>query len=88
MNKSRPAVVSKSRPAKATRARICLVHPWFPIFTQKDAKLAVNYNYSYYNLPLSHIMIIARILDEDMLSLKQEKLRLSFLNMFPVFLIL
>ena len=31
---------------------------------------ASNYNYNYYNLPFSHIMIIVTILDEDMLRWK------------------
>ena len=47
---------------------MCLNQPRFLISTQKDGKLAANYNYNHYNLPFSHIMIIVIISDEDMLN--------------------
>ena len=60
-----PLQLSERRPA--TRARICLDQARFLISTKKDGKLAASYNYNYYNLPFSHIMIIVIISDEDML---------------------
>ena len=54
---------------RATRAHMCLNQPRFLNSTQKDGKLAANYNYNHYNLPFSHIMIIVIISDEDVLTI-------------------
>ena len=60
-----PLCLQKRRPT--TRAQ-----PRFLISTQKNGKLAANYNYNHYNLSFSHIMIIVIISDEDMLLICKE----------------
>ena len=60
-----PLCLQKTRPT--TRAQ-----PRFLISTQKNRKLAANYNYNHYSLPFSHIMIIVIISDEDMLLICKE----------------
>ena len=44
----------------------------FYLPSEEVAISAANYNYNHYNLPLSHIMIIVIISDEDMLLINSQ----------------
>ena len=45
----------------------------FYLPSEEVAISAANYNYNHYNLPLSHIMIIVIISDEDMLLINSQR---------------